>query len=75
MIRKALFALALPLAACTTAGMGTADAPTETASPIDPAAMPGPAEGAYPSLMMVSGDLVGSEGSTIGEVTGQLVCG
>lgn len=72
MIRKALMVLALPLAACATATMGAADAPTDQAQTLPTAdALPGPAEGVFPSLLAVSGDVIGASGDTIGALTGQ----
>lgn len=60
MIRKALFAALLPLVAC-------AHAPAQdvAASP-EALPMPGPADGVFPSMMRLSGAVIGVEGTEIG---------
>lgn len=70
MIRTALIALALPLAACATANLGAADAPETEALP-SAQELPGPAEGVFPSMLAVSGDVIGGSGDVIGALTGQ----
>ncbi|MEL6828678.1 MAG: superoxide dismutase family protein [Pseudomonadota bacterium] len=70
MIRKALIALALPLAACATGSLGSADAPEPEALPMAEE-MPGPADGVFPSMLAVGGDVIGLEGDAIGTLTGQ----
>jgi len=61
MIRKALLAALVPLAAC-------AEAPAQDETPPLPIAaeMPGPDEGVFPSMMRMGGDIVGSDGNVIG---------
>lgn len=61
MIRKALFAALLPFAACM-------HAPAQDArqSLPEPHEMPGPADGVFPSMMRMSGDVIGVEGQSIG---------
>lgn len=68
MIRKALLAALLPLAACGHAPAQNSDEPVrEEAEPLPtPAEMPGPNGGVYPSMMRMSGDIIGAEGTTIG---------
>jgi len=64
MIRKALIAaLALTLAACGQAKV------QDTSPPLPaPTDMPGPDEGVYPSMMRMSGDVIGADGEAIGFV-------
>ena len=65
MIRKALLCAALPLVACV-------HAPAQDEASLPSAAeLPGPAEGVYPSMLAVGGDVIGASGETIGKLTGQ----
>lgn len=59
MIRKALFAALLPLAACGEAQVQEMQLPTA-------AEMPGPADGVYPSMIRMGGDVIGADGEAIG---------
>lgn len=62
MIRKALLAALVPLAAC-------AHAPAQSnPEPLAQAELPGPEQGVYPSMMRMSGDVIDAEGITIGTV-------
>jgi len=63
MIRKALIAAAFTLAAC-----GPAQVQEE--SPFPPEAdMPGPDQGVYPSMMRMTGEVIGAGGEAIGLVS------
>lgn len=63
MIRKALLAIALPLVAC-------ADAPAQDETPPLPTAeeQPGPADGVFPSMARMSGQIIGASGIVIGSL-------
>lgn len=61
-IRKALIAAAFTLAAC-----GPAQVQEETPLPAA-ADMPGPDQGVYPSMMRMTGDVIGADGERIGSV-------
>src|SRR6056297_3407211 len=62
MIRKALLATLLPLASCATA-------PAQDQAPLPTAEeMPGPAEGVYPSILRMTGEVINGDGADIGDV-------
>lgn len=63
MIRKALLAAILPFAAC-------AEAPAQDDAPALPAAadLPGPADGVFPSLPRLGGEIIGASGIVIGSL-------
>jgi Cu-Zn family superoxide dismutase len=61
MIRKALIAAVLPLVACGQAEVQEADLPAA-------ADQPGPADGVFPSMMRLGGDIIGSDGEAIGSL-------
>ncbi len=63
MIRKALLAAVLPLVACQTAP--AQDEPTALPSAAE---MPGPAEGVFPSMMRLTGNVIDGSGATIGQL-------
>lgn len=70
MIRKALLAALLPLAACQPAPAQD-EAPPERESVEllpTPADMPGPNEGVFPSMMRMSGTIISAGGVVIGEL-------
>lgn len=64
MIRKAFFIALLPFAACAEA---PAQDETQDSLPT-PAEAPGPADGVFPSMLRMGGDIVGVEGETIGRL-------
>lgn len=70
MIRTALFALSLPLAACATASLGAADAPKDDAETMAHN-MTMPETGANAAVTSIMGDLIGMEGRSIGAVIGE----
>lgn len=70
MIRKAFLVALLPFAAC-------ADAPAQDETPETPSAeellpteaeAPGPADGVFPSMLRMGGDVIGVDGSVIGSL-------
>lgn len=66
MIRKALIAAILPLAALSACGQAPAqDAAAEPSMPMQ-AEMPGPDEGVFPSMMRMGGDVISADGEAIG---------
>lgn len=70
MIRKALLAILLPLAACGDAPAQDETPPTREGiellpTPADPA---GPNEGVYPSMLRMGGEIVGVDGAVIGSL-------
>ncbi|MCF6328695.1 MAG: superoxide dismutase family protein [Henriciella sp.] len=60
MIRKALIATAFTLVAC-----GPAQVQEDSPFPAE-AELPGPDQGVYPSMMRMSGDVIGADGEAIG---------
>ena len=70
MIRKALLIALLPFAACADAPAQDETPPTPDASEQLPTAAetPGPADGVFPSMLRMGGDIVGVDGSVIGSL-------
>lgn len=66
MIRKALTTALFVLAACGPAPAQDEQVPTETLP--DPAELPGPDDGVFPSMMRMGGAITGSDGVVIGNL-------
>lgn len=66
MIRKALFAAILPLAALSACGQAPAQDAANTPDMPMQAEAPGPDEGVFPSMMRMGGDVISADGEAIG---------